>query len=222
MTKKIICIALALVLCFGLFACSGETAEETKAPTTAATNPAETTAPTQPEETTAPATEPTTPTVPAEPTRTPEEVACSFVSAILKQDAEALASCMADFEQDILLAMAEIDVPEGSDKNALLIAVLETLLTIQGTEPAEVDVEGALHDPPHVARELEEMKKQYVTDELATEETIATIQEMACILCYNTSDSPVEVDETVICIKVGGEWYVSYVLTMMETDVEIS
>ena len=225
MVKKLIIFMLVLAMCVSICAC-GETPEadndpkETTAETTdPPTDPSDTTDPTDSANPGNPSDpdDPTNPGSSANPTsfQNPEEAAISFLTAFHRNDAETLMKQTSAFENDAILQYFDIEVPAGADKNALLLNAWKSLVWGEYAPDRQIDVTTTVYAEDDAKEIITEVKNQFLTGGFATEADLAKIEEIAVVNCVGVPSSAHAATLTaeVICIKIGGYWYTSYIGT---------
>ena len=214
MAKKLIIFMLALALCLSICAC-GETPEtdnDDKETTSTETDP-----PTDPSD----PDDPTNPGSSANPTgfRDPEEAARSFLTAWHRNDAETLMKQTPSFENDAILRHLKIDVPAGADKEALLLNAWKSIVLGQYAPDRQIDVTTTVYAEGDAEETIAKVKKQFRTEGFATEEDLAAIEEIVLVACEGVPPSAHSalLSAEVLCLKIGGHWYTSYVGTSIQT-----
>lgn len=225
MVKRTIIFILVLALCISFCAC-GETPEagndpkETSSETTDPTNPANPGDPTDPSD----PDDPTNPGSSANPTgfRNPEEAASSFLIAFHRNDAETLMKQTPAFENDAILRYLEIDVPAGADKDALLLNAWKSMMLGQYAPDRQMDVTTTVHAEDDAEEIIAEVKNHFLTGGFATEDDLAEIEEIVVVDCKGVPSSAYSATLTaeVICMKIGGCWYTSYIGTSIRPSTE--
>ena len=212
MVKRLIIFMLVLTLCISTCAC-GETEE-------AENDPKETISATKPGS----SADPTGPNSSEKPTgfQAPEEAARSFLTAWHRNDAETLMKQTPSFENDAILRHLKIDVPAGADKEALLLNAWKSMVLGQYAPDRQIDVTATVCAEGDAEETIAKVKKLFLTEGFATEEDLAAIEEIVLVACEGVPASAYSplLSAEVLCLKIGGHWYTSYIGTSIGTGTD--
>ena len=215
MVKRLIIFMLVLTLCISTCAC-GETEEAENDPKeTASEKNDPSTDPSDPDD-------PTNPGSSETPTgfQVPEEAARSFLTAWHRNDAETLMKQTPTFENDAILRHLKIDVPAGTDKEALLLNAWKSVVLGQYAPDRQIDVTTTVCAEGDTEEAVAKAKNQFLAEGFATEEDLAEIEEIVLVACAGASAGKVMLSAKVFCMKIDGHWYTSYVGTSIWTGAD--